>query len=257
MDNNISQRLEMLEQILGISNENQLILPIKEMINSGVNNHNTVVVKFERVHPDAVIPEIAYEGDACFDLFAVEDVVIPPAVCGTKYINQENPQNIIISVFQQLAKNLSKVKLFKNNKENNAGAYFESSNTVSLLDAFQHNSDTEVSCLEFPAVELGKEFVPVGLKMEIPLGWEATFRTRSSFGVKNALRVHPGTIDAGYRGELTIAVYNMSSEPVVVKKGQGVAQVAVRPVPQVKIIEGTVDTNTQRGDKGFGSSDKV
>ena len=202
---------------------------------------NEVTVKFEKTHEDAIIPEIAYEGDACFDLFAVEDTVIPPATTSFKTANLP----VSDMVLNHLMGSADSLYLINHNDQNLPCL-------PELMSDLSH-----YKAIGYTGVELGKNFVPVGLKMELPMGWEATFRTRSSFGIKNCLRVHPGTIDAGFRGELSVAVYNMSSEPVLIKKGQGVAQVAIRPVPKVNIIEGAIGLNSQRGEKGFGSSDKV
>ena len=250
MSDELEQRVQALELALGID-PGLLVVPLQEKIsktvNTSVDEANSVTVIFEKTHPDAVVPDMAYSGDACFDLIAVEDTIIPPAIMKYTTMNETNSLkpliNAIAGWFVSFCGPIAAQNI--------------TSGQISYMIVDSDPSDDTVDGIEYKGVSLGKNFVPVGLKMQIPMGWEATFRSRSSFGVKQAMRVHPGTIDAGYRGELSVAVYNMGSEPVLIKKGQGVAQVAVRPVPKVKVVEGTVDNDSERGSKGFGSSDKV
>lgn len=249
------ERIKVLEYCLGIQN-NLPIFPLSLELDKirNVKLMQEVTVKFERTHPDAVLPTVAYEGDACFDLMAVEDVIVPPATLVKSEIDLKTAQQILGSVGEVVVTEAD-------GTTSTVTTNSESAERVKhlTLEEFLEKSPALKSAVKIEAktVQIGKEFVPVGLKMELPLGWEATFRTRSGAGVKKSLRIHPGTIDAGYRGDLAVAVYNMSGSPELIKKGQGIAQVAIRPVPKVTIIEGQVELNSQRGEKGFGSSDKV
>jgi dUTP pyrophosphatase len=246
----LRERIEVLEYYLGIKKGFPvfpLFLELDKIKDQGKMQEATV--KFQKTHPDALIPEIAYEGDACFDLMAIEDTIIPPAMLTKGDVDIDTAKHILASGGKVILNN-GKMTIVG---DNNPGTSFLT------MEEFLTTNPEIVSAerIEAETVKVGKAFVSVGLKMELPMGWEATFRTRSSSGVKSSMRVHPGTIDAGYRGELTVAVYNMGSTPVLVKKGQGIAQIAVRPVPKINIIEGEVNSDTQRGEKGFGSSDKV
>lgn len=97
--------------------------------------------------------------------------------------------------------------------------------------------------------------VDLGIAVEIPYGYEMTFRARSSFG-KKGIQIHPGTIDAGYRGPLSVFVYNHTDKDYVIEKGDKVVQVAIRPIMDVSFEEVKELTESERGEKGFGSSGK-
>jgi dUTP pyrophosphatase len=249
----LEDRVSTLEYHLNIK-KNEPVFPISLELDKikGLNSMNQeVTVKFERTHPDAVIPEIAYQGDACFDLFAVEDTVIPPCVSTLEVIDTRAAQGVLAAGGVVVAD-------MGNGRVVNVESIHGDISVLSYEEFLQAYPEIDQAVtLQTTTVKVGKAFVPVGLKMELPEGWEATFRTRSGMGVKKNMRVHPGTIDAGYRGDLAVAVYNMNNKPELIKKGTGAAQVAIRPVPKINIVEGTVDPNTQRGEKGFGSSDKV
>jgi dUTPase len=72
--------------------------------------------------------------------------------------------------------------------------------------------------------------------------------------------VHEGIIDAGYKGPLTIKIYNFGDKDVVIKKGTAAAQCKIHKVYKAKFTEISKAefnlTKTIRGHKGFGSSDK-
>jgi dUTP pyrophosphatase len=101
--------------------------------------------------------------------------------------------------------------------------------------------------------------VPTGLKVGLLPGWELQIRPRSGLAAKYGLTVlnSPGTIDAGYRGEIKIVLHNASSYAFYFKKGFKVAQMALKPVYDMTIEE--VDTEdllgeTERDSGGFGST---
>jgi len=100
--------------------------------------------------------------------------------------------------------------------------------------------------------ELGK----TGIKISLKSGYEAQIRPRSGFSIKNKILIinSPGTIDPEYRGEIMIALYNLSNVRRIFKKGTKIAQMIINKIPNVKLIEGKVDSNTDRGLKGFGST---
>ena len=98
--------------------------------------------------------------------------------------------------------------------------------------------------------------VPIGISVEIPEGFEGQIRPRSGLGLKYGLTVinSPGTIDSGYRGEVHVALLNLSSETFQITKGMRVAQLAIRQVPNVQFLEVDELTDTERGEGGFGST---
>ena len=106
--------------------------------------------------------------------------------------------------------------------------------------------------------------VPTGLKMVLPEGWEAQVRSRSGMALKGwSVCNSPGTIDAGYRGEIMIimAPTNSSNGPSIIPKGTKIAQLVFKRVPRVSVSE--IDeaefnklSDTTRGEGGFGSTGK-
>jgi len=99
--------------------------------------------------------------------------------------------------------------------------------------------------------------VSVGLKLGyITPGYWFRIEPRSGLGFKKGLQPHLGIIDNGYRGDLGVKLYNFSSDTQVIKKGQGVAQII--PYFMIPSEVSFIDevTKADRGEKGFGSSDK-
>lgn len=100
--------------------------------------------------------------------------------------------------------------------------------------------------------------VRTGLKVAIPTGYEIQIRPRSGMSLKTAMRVAntPGTIDAGYRGEVCVIMENTGNLTYNISKGDKVAQMVIMPVPMINWIETNELDNTDRGEGGFGSTDQ-
>ena len=100
--------------------------------------------------------------------------------------------------------------------------------------------------------------VPVGLTLAyIEPGFWFRIEPRSGLGFKHSIQPHLGVIDNGYRGDLGVKLYNFSphwNTPYKVKKGDRIAQFVVYPLihPQCEWADEIVESD--RGDKGFGSS---
>jgi dUTP pyrophosphatase len=103
---------------------------------------------------------------------------------------------------------------------------------------------------------LARALVPTGLVFQIPHGYEGQVRPRSGLAVKSGITVlnAPGTIDSDYRGEVKVALINLSSEAFAVSHGMRIAQVVFAPVVQLRPVETQAVGETQRGDGGFGST---
>lgn len=107
-------------------------------------------------------------------------------------------------------------------------------------------------------LEPGEEAkIPLGYKLQIPSGFEVQARPRSGsngFTILNA----PGTIDSGYRGEIKCKIRNYTNETIEFKKGiSGLCQLVLCPIIRADISylsESEFETNTERGEKGFGST---
>ncbi len=119
--------------------------------------------------------------------------------------------------------------------------------------AFDLRARTEV------VLEPGKShLVPTGLFLELPIHYEAQIRPRSGMALKHSLTIpnSPGTIDAGYRGEVGIIMLNAGKENFTVKRGERIAQMVINRLPDVEMIQVDELSETKRGAGGFGSTGK-
>ena len=92
--------------------------------------------------------------------------------------------------------------------------------------------------------------------MAIPEGFEAQVRPRSGLALRHGVTVpnSPGTIDADYRGELMVLLANLGSDPVVIRRGERIAQLVIAPVVQARFELVADLEDTERGEGGFGST---
>lgn len=99
--------------------------------------------------------------------------------------------------------------------------------------------------------------VPVGLTLaDITPGYWIRIEPRSGLGFKHNLQPHLGVIDNGYRGDLAVKIYNFSDNGYLIEPGDKIAQLVVYPLIQPTFEFTDEATETNRGDKGFGSSDQ-
>ena len=98
--------------------------------------------------------------------------------------------------------------------------------------------------------------IPTGLFFEIPAGYEIQVRPRSGLAAKNGVTVlnTPGTIDSDYRGELKVILINLGSQDFKINSGDRIAQIIVSPVTIGNFTITASLSDTQRGEKGFGST---
>jgi len=103
--------------------------------------------------------------------------------------------------------------------------------------------------------------VPTGLAIALPAGFEAQVRPRSGLAVREGITLvnSPGTIDSDYRGEIKVALINLSGEPRRIAPGDRIAQLVIARVARadwqlVAAVDGvaTAGLRTERGDGGFG-----
>jgi dUTP pyrophosphatase len=101
-----------------------------------------------------------------------------------------------------------------------------------------------------------RSLVPTGLVLEIPPGWEGQVRPRSGLALSHGLTLPnaPGTIDSDYRGEVSVILANLGAEPVIVRRGDRIAQLVVAPVVGVEWVEAEELSASERQAGGFGSS---
>ena len=101
--------------------------------------------------------------------------------------------------------------------------------------------------------------VPAGFSIELPVGFEAQIRPRSGLALKHDLTLtnSPGTIDAGYRGEVGVIMYNGGTEEFQIKRGDRIAQMVIAKLPEVQLVSADTLSETDRGSGGFGSTGKA
>lgn len=98
--------------------------------------------------------------------------------------------------------------------------------------------------------------LPTGLSAEIPEGYVGLIFARSSLGIKRGLAPanKVGVIDADYRGEIKVGLYNHSGEPQTVEPFERVAQFMIVPFLRAEFTESEALSDTDRGEGGFGST---
>jgi len=100
------------------------------------------------------------------------------------------------------------------------------------------------------------KLIKTGLYIQLPTGYEAQIRPRSGLAFKKNITVinSPGTIDADYRGEIGVALINLSSEEFEVKQGERIAQMVITKHEHAQWTEVDELNKTKRGAGGFGST---
>lgn len=135
-----------------------------------------------------------------------------------------------------------KIKLIKFNKE-------------LIIPKRAHYNDAGVDCYALDIVELPPltpVMIPLGFGLEVPDGYQAIIKPRSSMNAKGII-TQIGTIDSGYRGEIKAVLINTSQTPFVIMKGDKICQIIIEPVILADFVE---DLQNDRGAGGFGSTGK-
>ena len=98
--------------------------------------------------------------------------------------------------------------------------------------------------------------VGTGLALAIPAGYAGFVQPRSGLAFKYGIMVvnSPGLIDAGYRGEVRVSLYNSGGKPFVVQVGERIAQLVIQRVEEPTFTAAEELPETSRGEGGFGSS---
>ena len=128
------------------------------------------------------------------------------------------------------------------------------------LPAYAHPGDAGadlVSRVDVTIAPQARVTVPTGVAIALPDGYAAFVHPRSGLAARHGLTIvnAPGTIDAGYRGEIAVTLRNTDvAEPVVLHRGDRIAQLVVQRVERARFVEARRLPGSQRGDGGFGSS---
>jgi dUTP pyrophosphatase len=105
---------------------------------------------------------------------------------------------------------------------------------------------------------LERKLIPTGLYLEIPEGYEAQLRPRSGLAFKHGISLPntPATIDSDYRGEVKVALINLSKEDFTIQSGDRIAQMIIAKHEKAELIPVETLNDTTRGEGGFGSTGK-
>ncbi|OGG54878.1 MAG: deoxyuridine 5'-triphosphate nucleotidohydrolase [Candidatus Handelsmanbacteria bacterium RIFCSPLOWO2_12_FULL_64_10] len=101
-----------------------------------------------------------------------------------------------------------------------------------------------------------RALAPTGIAVAIPDGYEGQVRPKSGLALKQGLSIvnTPGTVDAGYRGEVGVILINLGQETVSIRRGQKIAQMVFTKVERARLEIVEKLDETPRGSGGFGST---
>ena len=106
---------------------------------------------------------------------------------------------------------------------------------------------------------LERALIPAGLAIALPPGFEAQIRPRSGLALRQGLTMinSPGTIDSDYRGEIQLIAINLGSKPIVIHRGQRIAQMIIQRVVRAEWVEVEELPSSARESGGFGHTDNT
>lgn len=125
---------------------------------------------------------------------------------------------------------------------------------------YAHPGDAGADVLTAVDVELApgeRALVPTGIAIALPVGFVALVHPRSGLAARYGLSIvnTPGTIDAGYRGEIKVLLINHDSrETIRLRRGDRVAQLVIQRVERARFVEAEALPESRRGDGGYGST---
>ena len=131
---------------------------------------------------------------------------------------------------------------------------------AAILPTQAHDTDTGYDLYSVESVSIparGSAIVNTGLQVGyIEPGYWFHIMPRSGLGFKHGIQPHLGVVDQGYRGSLGVKLYNFSHNNYTVPAGSKIAQLIFYPLIKADMSWTTEIENTDRGENGFGSSDK-
>lgn len=128
------------------------------------------------------------------------------------------------------------------------------------LPSYAHPGDAGADLLTTVDVTLApgeRALVPTGVALALPEGYVALVHPRSGLAARHGLSIvnAPGTVDAGYRGEIKVLLINQDpAEPIELRRGDRIAQVVVQRFERARFVEVAELPASVRGDGGYGST---
>ena len=131
--------------------------------------------------------------------------------------------------------------------------------TGSFVPSYSHPGDAgaDIKASERSKVPArGKCLVPTGLRIALPNGYVGLIWPRSGLAVKHSIDCGAGVIDAQYRGEIKVLLFNHSDEDFPIEPGDRIAQLLIQKVESIHFLPVDNLDNTERNEGGFGSTEK-
>ncbi len=128
------------------------------------------------------------------------------------------------------------------------------------LPTYAHPGDAGADLVTTVDVTLApgeRAMVPTGIAIALPDGYVALVHPRSGLAARHGLSIvnTPGTVDAGYRGEIKVLLINHDPvEPVVLRRGDRIAQLVIQRFERARFVEAGVLPESVRGAGGYGST---
>lgn len=128
------------------------------------------------------------------------------------------------------------------------------------IPSYAHPGDAGADLVTTVDVTLApgqRALVPTGIAIALPEGYAAFVHPRSGLATKFGLTIvnAPGTVDAGYRGEIKVTLLNTDpNNEITLLRGDRIAQLVIQPVSKAKFIVADQLPGSARGEGGFGSS---
>lgn len=135
-------------------------------------------------------------------------------------------------------------------------------NPAAIIPHYAHLEDAGLDLYAIAQTEIAAgetKLINTGIAIAIPPHTEAQIRPRSGLALRHSITVlnSPGTIDAGYRGEIGVILINHGTKNFQVMPGMKIAQMVIAPIIQAKVIAVEQLNETTRGTDGFGSTDNI
>lgn len=133
---------------------------------------------------------------------------------------------------------------------------------LATIPTYAHPGDAGLDLFAIEAQEIlpgETQLIKTGIAISLPSGYEAQIRPRSGLALKHSISVlnSPGTIDAGYRGEIGVILINHGKKMFEVVPKMKVAQMVIASFIRAKVIAVSELDSTSRGNKGFGSTGNI
>ncbi len=128
------------------------------------------------------------------------------------------------------------------------------------LPQFEYPGDAGLDLRAREGVELTpgqRRLIPTGISIALPPGFVGFIHSRSGMAIKAGFTVlnAPGTIDAGFRGEIAVIGFNADPDSTItIARGDRIAQLVIQQIPEIRLVEVAELPGSVRSEQGFGSS---